>query len=94
MFEESPENDSKSFSSVDSIDQMKYSSEEQDQSKMMIRKLRQTKRKLLLKSVVMPVEPVDQLRGILLKLSMDSSDELSWSSTPANSFDLKEERGE
>jgi hypothetical protein len=36
------------------------------------RKLRQAKRQLLLKSAEQPSSPVDQLRGILLQLSVDS----------------------
>lgn len=83
---------SKSFDSIDSIEKVKYSAQERDELKMMTRKLRQAKRKLFLKSVAAPVEPVDKLRDILLKLSVDSSsDEISWNSNSVNSLDLGNE---
>ena len=82
MLEEKPD-DLKSIDSFDLIEKMKYSSEELKSLRLMSRRLRQTKRKLLLKCVETPVEPVDKLRDILLKISVDSpSDEFSTSATP------------
>ena len=76
-----------SVDSFDSFESAKYSCAERDSLRAMSRKLRQAKRKLLLKCVETPTDPVDKLRDILLKISIDSaSDEMSNS---INSFDNK-----
>ena len=74
--------DLKSVDSFDSIEKMKYSAAERDSLRLMSWKLRQAKRKLLLKCVEAPADPVDKLRDMLLKLSVDSSDEFSTSVNP------------
>ena len=80
---EKPMDDLKSVDSFDSMDNnnnLKYfSSQERDSLRLMSRRLRQAKRKLLLKCVETPVDPVDKLRDILLKISVDASDEFSTS---------------
>jgi len=86
MFAEEKTEDLKSVGSFDSFESGgKYSCAERDSLRGMSRKLRQAKRKLLLKCVENPTDPVDKLRDILLKISIDSvSDEMS---TSINSFD-------
>ena len=87
MFEEEPslekqqgqQDDLKSVDSFDSMDMQKYSVAERDSLRLMTRRLRQAKRKLLLKCVETPEDPVDKLRDILLKISVDASDEFSTS---------------
>lgn len=78
MFEEKPE-DLKSVNSYDSIDRIKgYPSAERDSLRLVSRRLHQTKRKLFLKCVETPEDPVDKLRDILLKISLEAtSDEFS-----------------
>ena len=84
MFEEpemkqGQQDDLKSVDSFDSMDTFKYSVAERDSLRLMTRRLRQAKRKLLLKCVETPEDPVDKLRDILLKISVDASDEFSTS---------------
>ena len=89
-----PADDSTSLNSLDSfesnIHNNKYSSSERDELKMMARKLRQAKRKLLLKAVETPVQPVESLRDLLLKISIAASpsDEVSCNSNSVDSFDV------
>lgn len=80
MFAEEKTEDLKSVGSFDSFESGNYSCAERDSLRAMSRKLRQAKRKLLLKCVETPTDPVDKLRDILLKISIDSvSDEMSTS---------------
>mmetsp|Transcript_22266 Transcript_22266/g.42277 ORF Transcript_22266/g.42277 Transcript_22266/m.42277 type:complete len:122 (+) Transcript_22266:180-545(+) len=80
MFAEEKTEDLKSVGSFDSFESAKYSCSERDSLRAMSRTLRQAKRKLLLKCVETPTDPVDKLRDILLKISIDSvSDEMSTS---------------
>ena len=83
MFEEPThekqgQDDLKSVDSFDSLD-TKYSLAERDSLRLVSRRLRQAKRKLFLKCVETPADPVDKLRDILLKISVDASDEFSTS---------------
>lgn len=73
-----------SFDSMDTTTTTKYSVAERDSLRLMSRRLRQAKRKLLLKCVETPEAPVDKLRDLLLKLSVDASDDCF--STSVNSL--------
>lgn len=88
--QQSSTGDLKSVDSFDSMDHIKYNnsnnSAERDSLRLMSRKLRQAKRKLFLKKVETPVQPVDKLRDILLKLSMDGGTLSDEYSTSLNSF--------
>ena len=60
--------------SEDSFNGLKlYSDAEREQLQEMSRKLRRAKRQLLLKSAAPAARPMDQLREILLQLSVDSN---------------------
>ena len=71
-------------SPVDQASFTQYSDQEREGLKEMTRKLRQAKRKLLLKRVEQPVSSVDKFRELLLGLSVDAMEEDDGSST--NSF--------
>ena len=59
----------------DEANEKKYSAKQVQELQEMSRNLRRAKRKLLLKSAEAPSRPVDQLRGMLLQLSVAVADE-------------------
>jgi hypothetical protein len=74
--------DTKSVESIESLDSKASTdrvptspSSDREQLQLVSRRLRQTKRMLLLKSVATPTESIDQLRDIFLKISLDESNE-------------------